>query len=185
MTLEECAADVLGPGCHTAQFTTRSFIRLGGDSLRAMRLVALAQERLGARIQPGALLCDTSLADVLHRAVPAADGPPRAPAPADATIMVGAVGDGDDPVSHTQRGMWLAEQVTGGSPYNLVFLAFAESPLNAAALAEAVGAAVARHDGLRTVFLERDDSVIRHVLHHYTPHLATLEHDGPVAEFRE
>ncbi|MYT61260.1 non-ribosomal peptide synthetase, partial [Streptomyces sp. SID7834] len=117
MTCADLAVSVLGEGTDPADFTTDSFIALGGDSLRAMRLAALAEEQLGLRIAAAALLSETPLATVLSGAEPVT-GTGTESATADAPD--------DGSLSPAQRGMWLIESLAGGSPYNLVFTCFVE-----------------------------------------------------------
>ena len=82
--------------------------------------------------------------------------------------------------------MWLVDHVTAGVPYNLVFLCFVDKGrLEPATLAAAVRETVARHEGLRTVFLERDGEVVREVMAGYVPELASAGYDGPAGGFDE
>ncbi len=78
MTLDDLAAAVLGAG--TDGFATRSFIDLGGDSLRAMRFAAAAQEELGVRVPLKALLGAGPLAAALAQAQAIPPGAATAPA---------------------------------------------------------------------------------------------------------
>ena len=78
----------------------------------------------------------------------------------------------------------MIESVTGGSPYNLVSTAFVErGVLDVRAFEEAVGATVARHEGLRTVFAEGDAGIVRVVLDDQAPDLTGVVHDGDPAGF--
>ncbi|MBY8851197.1 hypothetical protein K7G98_23750 [Saccharothrix sp. MB29] len=149
MSLDEYAVSVLGPGTGTAGFATRSFIGLGGDSLRAMRLTALAQENLGVRLSVSDLLSPSPLGEVLANAnanavdvdrIEPADAPPPALTP-------------------MQRGMWLIDEVLGGSTYNLVFTCGVTVGALTELFSRAAAAVAERHATLRTVFVERDDQV--------------------------
>ncbi|NUS62224.1 MAG: amino acid adenylation domain-containing protein [Saccharothrix sp.] len=175
MTFNQYATEVLGPEVDASAFTTRSFIGLGGDSLRAMRLAALVQERLGVRIGVAALLGDAPLAEVFAEA--GVVTAPAGPAPADQADDAAA-----ETLSHAQRGMWLIERVTGGSPYNLVFTCFVlpgtEGRLDGAVFERAVAATVARHPGLRTVYREVDGDVATEVLDAHTADIAVVAHEG-------
>ncbi|MER6301345.1 amino acid adenylation domain-containing protein [Kitasatospora sp. NPDC001539] len=179
MTLHEMACTVLGLQPAGADFGTLSFVELGGDSLRAMRLAATAQEELGLRLAMRELLGGRPLADVLAEAPEsAAPASPADPARGDGR------GGATDALSYTQRGMWLVESITGGSPYNLVFTCFVEQgKLDQGLLQEAFDRTARRHEVLRTVFRERDGEAVRHVLDDAAPQLTTVEHDGPAAEF--
>jgi hypothetical protein len=137
-----------------------SFIRLGGDSLQANALAAMARDQLGVRLDVRALLSDAPLRAVLAQAVPAVSGrphraasqlPPHDPRSADA-------------VSSTQRGIWLREQIVGALPYNLVFTCFVDGPLDASLLTTALHQTEARQEGLRTSFTETHGKLERRVL---------------------
>jgi amino acid adenylation domain-containing protein len=165
---------VLGPGIDPDDLATHSFIGLGGDSILAMRLAALAQERLGLHLPVSALLGDAPLASVLGEAVVVA-GSATEPEPR-----------ADDAPTRAQRGMWINERMTGGSPYNLVFLCVVEKgQLDPPTLARALALTAARNEGLRTVFRQRDGEVVRAVLAAATPELASVDHDGPEDGFDE
>jgi amino acid adenylation domain-containing protein len=175
-TTAELAADLLGPGIAGADLATHSLIGLGGDSILALRLAGLAEERLGVRLPVTALLGDAPLADVLAAAVP--QTPPAATSAAAAAPR--------DAASHAQRGMWINERVTGGSPYNLVFTCVVErGRLEPATLERAVAATTARHEGLRTVFRPRDGAVAREVLAGAGPEFAAVGCAGPAGGFEE
>ncbi|UED87791.1 non-ribosomal peptide synthetase [Streptomyces profundus] len=176
MSFDECATAVLGPEIDTETFASHSFVGLGGDSLRAMRLAAVVRERLGVRLPMAALLSSAPLAEVFATAsvtVPAVEAAPSGGAPA-----------GADALSSAQRGMWLIERVTGGSPYNLVFTAFASGGRwDPGPLAEAVAGTVARHPGLRTVYREADDEVAPEVLDGWAPTVEIVEQGDGEGEF--
>ena len=58
------------------------------------------------------------------------------------------------PASSGQRRLWFLEQMEPGSPlYNIPYLVRLRGPLNEAALHQALGAIVARHEALRTNFV--------------------------------
>jgi amino acid adenylation domain-containing protein len=180
----ELAAAVLGalPGQAPGpdDLTTRSFVALGGDSILAMRLVALAQEQLGVRIPVASLLGEEAVAAVLAAAAP---GEPSTDKP---------VRPGPRPTADTaaptraQRGMWINEKVAGGSPYNLVFVCFVErGEVDPDALRRVLAATTARHEGLRTVFRETGGEVAREVLDAATPQFAAVGCDGSDGGFED
>lgn len=175
MTLDDLASTVLSADIDSTSFATRSFIELGGDSLRAMRLAAMAQEQLGVQVPLSVLLGGAPLASVFAQAevVPVAAAGSHEP---EKPVLEG--------LSHVQRGMWLIESVTGGSPYNLVFTAFVEEGvLNLDLFTTAVHRTVARHEGLRTVFADGDNGLVRVVLDDHTPEIDSFAHDGPLDDF--
>ncbi|MET9125275.1 amino acid adenylation domain-containing protein [Streptomyces sp. NPDC004528] len=177
-TREALAAFVLGDAADPAHFAGETFLALGGDSLRAMRLTALAREQLGLRLPVKDLLGPRPLAEVLAAARTEPAAPVTAPA-----------GSPDEAaLSPAQRGMWLIERVAGGSPYNLVFTCHTEDGrIDRGALVKALAETAARHEALRTVFREsaRDagDEVVREVLPSHTPQLTEIVHEGPVEDF--
>ncbi|QQQ79993.1 amino acid adenylation domain-containing protein [Saccharothrix sp. 6-C] len=172
MSLDEYALSVLGPTTNKAGFTTDSFIALGGDSLRAMRLAALAQEGLGLRLSVADLLSSTPLGKVLANTVAAA--------PAQASAAVVEPATRASALTPTQRGMWLIENVLGGSTYNLVFTFTVDTgTLDREVFGRAVAAATARHASLRTLLRERDGEVVPVVLDEVAPDVVDIAHDGP------
>jgi amino acid adenylation domain-containing protein len=167
----DCAAEVLGGRPDPEQ----SFIELGGDSLAAMRLAALADQRLGVRVPLVSLLSGTPLAEVFAEvgAEPARRSEPVATDQETAAL------------SHSQRGMWLIESLTGGSPYNLVFLCFVAGTLDAGDFAAAVRATTARHPGLRTVYRDSDGAVVPEVLATHEPRVDVVPATGDEHDFDE
>ncbi|MEU7531390.1 amino acid adenylation domain-containing protein [Saccharothrix sp. NPDC042600] len=178
MSLDEYALSVLGPATDRAGFANRSFIALGGDSLRAMRLTALAQEQLGLRLSVAELLSSTPLATVLAGAT--ANGPtPDGPTPQGNATTAGDA-QPTATLTPTQRGMWLIENVLGGSTYNLVFTSHVDSgTLDREVFARAAQAATDRHATLRTLLREQDGEVKPVVLDRVTPDILDIAHDGP------
>ncbi|MEW2625546.1 amino acid adenylation domain-containing protein [Streptomyces sp. NPDC048106] len=185
--LEELALSVLPGEADTTALAELSFVRLGGDSLRAMHLVSLAEEKLGVALPLGRLLADEPLCAVLADAARAEPGPaPRAgehrpaagPAPAEGHPSPGEPAASKGRLSHAQQGMWLTERAVGGSPYNLVFVAFAEGPLRRDLLAGAVASVVRRHENLRTRIVDVDGRADRQVDEGFTPGLDELVYDA-------
>jgi amino acid adenylation domain-containing protein len=178
-TREALAALVLGDAADPADFATETFLALGGDSLRAMRLTAMAREQLGLRIPVKELLGGRPLFEVLA----AARAEPAAP-----TVTAGTGSHDDTALSPAQRGMWLIERVAGGSPYNLVFTCHTEDGrIDRGALVKALAETADRHEALRTVFRESssdaDGEVVREVLPAHAPQLTEIVYEGPVEDF--
>ncbi len=176
--LVETAAAVLWgespPGGGEA-FAEHSFIGLGGDSLRAMHLAAVALDRHDVVVPVETLMGGQPLVEVLAAATPA-----------ERSVAPGA--DEDDSAANgtasaIQQGMWAAERLIGGAPYNLVFTAFLTGRLREDLLERAVAGTVARHEGLRTVFPEEDGGLVRRVVEVDRPDFATVRHDGDDAGF--
>ncbi|WP_063771018.1 non-ribosomal peptide synthetase [Streptacidiphilus neutrinimicus] len=176
-TVHSLAARILELPDTPDVFGEDSFIALGGDSLRAMRLVAVLQEDLGLRVAVMDLLGDAPLARVLDGATPVAPEVPEGTAELDERAA-------EQPLTPAQRGMWLIERVAGGSPYNLVFRCFTQGGrLDRELLAKAVAETVARHEGLRTVVRETADDVVQEILPAYTPELVEYPYDGQAEAF--
>jgi amino acid adenylation domain-containing protein len=142
-------------------FSQASFIRLGGSSMQAIALAAMAGERMGVTLELSALLSEAPLITVFERAL---DAGPR-PAPAGPAPSL----DAGHEASAMQCGMWLREQVVGPLPYNLVFTCFIDGPLDAETLVAAVHDTARRHEGLRTVFPQTSERVERRVLGSFLP----------------
>jgi amino acid adenylation domain-containing protein len=70
---EDLIRDVLGTDVDRAALAARTFTDLGGDPLRAVRVPALARQRLGLLLPVPSLLADTPLAEVLAQATTAPD----------------------------------------------------------------------------------------------------------------
>jgi amino acid adenylation domain-containing protein len=168
MSLDEYALSVLGPATDRTVFASHSFIALGGDSLRAMRLTAMAQEQLDLKLSVAELLSSTPLGTVLSNAVGTAPAAIAAPEPAAPSL------------TPMQRGMWLLESTLGGSAYNLVFTSYVDSgALDRAVFGRAAAATTARHASLRTVFREEDDEVVPVVLDEVEPEIVDIACEGP------
>lgn len=70
-----------------------------------------------------------------------------------------------DALSYAQQRMWFAWQLNPrGCAYHLPMAVKLRGSVNLQALQRAVDALVKRHESLRTVFRERDDQVVQHVL---------------------
>lgn len=173
MSLDEYALSVLGSATDRAGFASHSFISLGGDSLRAMRLTAMAQEQLGLRLSVAELLSSTPLGTVLANAIGTAPVATAAAEPAAPSL------------TPMQRGMWLLENALGGSTYNLVFTSYVDSgTLDREVFGRAAAATTSRHASLRTVLREQDDEVVPVVLDEVGPDIVDVEYDGG-ADFEE
>ncbi|WUO35196.1 amino acid adenylation domain-containing protein [Streptomyces sp. NBC_00286] len=125
------------------------FFDLGGHSLLATRLISRARTELGAEL---------AIRDLFEAPTPellaarADGGRPARPA-------VAPVADRPEriPLSAAQRRLWLVEQITGsGVAYNFPLVFRLRGELDLDALRSALRDVAARHEALRTVFLEED-----------------------------
>jgi len=122
-----------------------SFFEIGGDSLRAIRVLTRVNAECG-----GALTIQAFLAAPTVRAMAASLGQPAAAG------AIAALPAADNyPLSHAQRRLWVLAQL-GGNPaaYTLPAAYRLDGPLDAEALVRALEALPERHEALRTVFVE-------------------------------
>jgi hypothetical protein len=135
------------------------FFLLGGDSLRATRLLGQVQAVFGT---------DIPVADVFNRASTVAgmarciEISRRSPASDEAAVVRGgsasAIPRRDPsvpcPLSYQQQRLWFIDRLQPGNPVYHVSQAISMiGPLDAAALGRAINGVVARHDALRTNFV--------------------------------
>ncbi|WP_313918242.1 non-ribosomal peptide synthetase/type I polyketide synthase [Tahibacter sp.] len=132
-----------------------SFFDVGGDSLRAIRVLTRANAEFG-----GSLTIADFFAAPSVRAMAAA----LAPRPAPLQRIPAAACASDYPASHAQRRLWVLDQL-GGNPAAYVLCAayLLDGALDAKALGAAIEALPARHEALRTVFMESDTGVRQRV----------------------
>ena len=124
-----------------------SFFELGGHSLLATRVVSRIRAALGVELPLRALFAAPTLS-ALAAAVAA-----RQDAAAPDVPILAAADRADLPLSFSQQRLWLLDQLEPGSPvYNLPQPFLLRGPLDAAALAAALGEVVRRHEVLRTSF---------------------------------
>jgi amino acid adenylation domain-containing protein len=136
-----------------AQIAAMSFIGLGGDSLRALRLVGTAAQRLGIRLRVTDLLADIPLGEVLRIAAASVRAGPADPVPAPHPGETRQAETGQPlSVSPMQEGLYLGNQILGSAPYCLVVCCHITGELHPDLLASAIEQTGRRHDGLRTVF---------------------------------
>ncbi len=130
--------------------TGDDFFDLGGNSLHAIRLVAMARESRGADLQLRHVFTHPvlgQLAGLLDRTGPVASTAPIVPVPREGTLAA----------SHQQDGLWLQHQVeSGAGAYRVGLRLRLHGPLDVAALERALHTLVVRHESLRTRFTAVD-----------------------------
>ena len=150
--LRRLAARVLGLA-ESAVDVSRDLVSHGLDSLMAVEL----RNQIAARWQPAPtfdrLFDGMSLADIAARIDRSIAAPPAAPAPIASSPPV----DLRIPVSHAQRGIWLACRIDPDAPtYNVTLVARLRAPLHIDSLRRAAEALRDRHALLRCVFRDED-----------------------------
>ncbi|MGW7449117.1 amino acid adenylation domain-containing protein [Kitasatospora sp. NPDC054795] len=148
------------------------FFDLGGDSLRATRLVSMVRRAgLGARAEldvrdvfdhPTVAGLAAHLGDTAHPGdVCAGPGPrpvPRLPLAEDR-------GAEQVPLSYGQRRFWFLHKLVGpDSTYNVPLVLRWDGDLDQEALRAALGDLTARHETLRTLIQQRDGQAVQHIL---------------------
>ncbi|HVB38626.1 MAG TPA: amino acid adenylation domain-containing protein, partial [Vicinamibacterales bacterium] len=145
------------------------FFRLGGHSLSAARVVALAQQRF---------LLPVRLRDLFARPTVAQLAQAIAQREPFSGIALDPVPDAPHhPLSHAQRRLWVLEQMNAGgaAAYNVPGAFLVEGPLSVAALAEALAALMARHEILRTRIVLVDGEPRQEVLTDVAPQLEAID----------
>ncbi|CAL9382808.1 Linear gramicidin synthase subunit D [Streptomyces sp. enrichment culture] len=138
--LSRIAGEVLGTGALGAD---DSFMAHGGDSLKAVEFAARVRTETGMSLPLRAVLEGTGITGLASLAVPVEEDRPPLPPPADASA-------GPPPCSAAQQRVWLAENLSGGTPaYHAASVARLRGPLSRPSLRAALQALVDRHEVLR------------------------------------
>ncbi|MFD7325292.1 amino acid adenylation domain-containing protein [Streptomyces sp. NPDC059875] len=133
------------------------FFELGGHSLLATRLVSRARTALDTELAIRDLFEAPTVAELIERA-DRADGAAR---PA---LTAGERPD-ELPLSHAQQRLWVIQQIECTSAaYNFPLVMRLRGALDVDAWARALADVTARHEALRTVFVERDGQALQRVL---------------------
>ncbi|HEY0019293.1 MAG TPA: amino acid adenylation domain-containing protein, partial [Longimicrobium sp.] len=148
---EQVLADVFADLLRVERVGIRAgFFELGGHSLLATRVVSRIRETLGVELPLRALFEGPTVAELAERveAVRRASQPRLQP-------VVRAERTGPLPLSFAQERLWFLDQLEARSAfYNLPDARRLSGALDVAALEQALGEVVRRHDSLRTTFTE-------------------------------
>ncbi|MGW3007697.1 amino acid adenylation domain-containing protein [Streptomyces sp. NPDC001219] len=148
------------------------FFDLGGDSLRATRLVAMVRRAgLGTRAEldvrdvfahPTVAGLAAHLGATAH---PGDTGVASEPSPAPALPLAEDRGSEPVPLSFGQRRFWFLHKLAGpNSTYNVPLVLHCDGELDQEALRAALGDLTARHETLRTLIQQRDGQAVQHIL---------------------
>ena len=149
------------------------FFELGGHSLLAVRLLVHIRQSLGAELPMVTLFAQSTLAG-LSEAVREAGGGRATQA---VLPMVSISRDEPMPLSFAQQRLWFLAQLDGVSAtYHIPLSLRIRGALDSWALRRALDKVLARHEGLRSVFVEVDGEPQVRLLP-VTTELPLIEHD--------
>ncbi|OBG83337.1 hypothetical protein A5699_04445, partial [Mycobacterium sp. E802] len=133
-----------------------SFFDLGGDSLSAMRLIAAVNTALDTELAVRTLFDAPTVAGLAPRVDAGAGGrDPLIPQPRPAVI----------PLSYAQQRLWFLNRFEdGAATYNMPIAFRINGALDVEALGAALDDVIARHESLRTVFIDVDGVPSQQVL---------------------
>ncbi|WP_157696343.1 non-ribosomal peptide synthetase, partial [Caballeronia temeraria] len=153
-SLAQCFADVLGLA-RVSVFD--NFFALGGHSLLATQLVSRLREALSIEVPLRALFdapTVASLAEALSSSGDASVLPP----------LQASVRPAHLPLSFAQERLWFLEQLNPGqSTYHIPIALRLSGTLDVRAFQAALNVLVARHESLRTSFVQHDGQAVQHI----------------------
>ncbi|HEU0052552.1 MAG TPA: condensation domain-containing protein, partial [Longimicrobium sp.] len=181
---EEALAEIWSELLRVARVGRRDhFFELGGHSLLAVRVISRVRQVLGAEVALAELFERPVLAD-LARAIESAgraELPPIAPADRSAPL----------PLSFAQQRLWFLERMSDlGGTYHIPVRQRLRGELDVAALRRALDRILARHEALRTTFVEVEGEPVQRVAPAEESSFHLVEHDlhggaDPGAELRQ
>ncbi|MEI6145688.1 MAG: amino acid adenylation domain-containing protein [Methylococcales bacterium] len=126
-----------------------AFIDMGGDSLKAMRMVSGIYKSFNVDISLKDFFAGPTIRQLAHLIATAKE--------TDQQVITPTATDSDYALSHSQKRLWLMDQMHIDSvAYNLPEALLIKGELNVQALRDALQCLVDRHESLRTGFIERN-----------------------------
>lgn len=152
-TVAEICADVLRLDCVSV---LDDFLDLGGDSLLAVQVISRIGTVLGLDLSLHEFFEAPTVAGIASNLAKASQSGP-AVEHADRLLPV--------PLSSAQQRLWFIDHLEGGSAaYHLPKAIRFRGKLDQAALQKALDAIVARHEALRTIFIELDGEPVQKIV---------------------
>jgi acyl-CoA synthetase (AMP-forming)/AMP-acid ligase II/acyl carrier protein len=152
-----------------------NFFLLGGDSLKAIGLIAEISETLNVDLPIESIFDAAStirgMAALIGVQRPRAvgDRPVPLPEPRPATVAA----------SFAQESFWVVSRLHRGTPlFNMTTVVELRGVLDQSALGEALRKTIARHEALRTVVKQQDRRIVQSILPPFTPSLEVESVDG-------
>ena len=123
-----------------------NFFQLGGHSLKATQVASRIHRDFGVELPVRDMFNHPTIAELIALI---------ATREAQVRVAIQRVPDADHyPLSHAQRGIWVASQMDGGSiAHNMTEALLIEGQLDPDAVAEALDRLMQRHESLRTTFI--------------------------------
>jgi amino acid adenylation domain-containing protein len=148
---------------------TSRFTELGGNSLRAIRIISRISRGFGVELTIPAFFEHATVRKLARVVGEAATAQPF-------TSIAIAERRQHDQLSHAQQRLWILGQIDQGlTAYNNTHAVLLDGPLDRVALQRALAALLQRHESLRTSFVTIDDKPRQVVLSEAS--LPIVEHD--------
>ncbi|WP_375745201.1 non-ribosomal peptide synthase/polyketide synthase [Corallococcus interemptor] len=133
------------------------FFDLGGHSLMATQVIARLRTAFGVELPLSAFMNDVTTVAAMARHIDANTQPRRT-----VTALTALPRTGPLPLSLAQERLWLADQLSPGSPlYNVPAAVRMHGTLNLPALAQGLAELIRRHEALRTVFRQDEGRAVQ------------------------
>jgi amino acid adenylation domain-containing protein len=134
-----------------------SFFSIGGNSLRAIQLIARIQREYGVNLRIGDIFTQSSIHELAHLVADSLTN--------DYNHISQVALRENYALSSSQKRLWVISQFGNASAsYNMSGVYVFEGSLNTVALVNALNTLIVRHESLRTVFMEDDQGVRQYIL---------------------